>query len=252
MSAPSRYDRWRQHAEIPLTVAAIVFIVAYAVPILDTHLDHPLVRALAVITWVTWAAFGVDYVARLSLARRRWFFVRTHLLDLALVALPLWRPLRALRIVTLLTVINRRVGSTLRGRVAAYVAGGAMGVLLISSLAILDVERTAPHASITTFGDALWWAITTMTTVGYGDTYPVTFTGRVIAAGLMVCGVALLGVVTASFASWFVRRVAEDEAAVQAATLRDIDALRGEVHDLKDEIRALTTTLREQDRSPAI
>lgn len=250
MAALSRYDRWRDRAELPLTIAAVVFIVAYAVPILDTHLADPVVRALSIVSWVTWAAFGVDYAARLLLARRRAHFVRTHVLDLALVALPLWRPLRALRVVTLISVVNRRAGSTLRGRVATYVTMGTLGVLLVSSLAVLDAERGAPKATITTFGDALWWSITTMTTVGYGDLYPVTFTGRIVAAGLMICGVALLGIVTASFASWFLRRVADDEAAVQQATLRDIDALRAEVSDLRSEIRQLTraVTTRPPDR----
>ena len=251
MARRAPYDRWRERVELPLTVAAVVFLVAYAVPILDAHLDHPLVRVLSVVSWVTWAAFGVDYLVRLYLVRRRWYFVRTHLLDLALVALPLWRPLRALRVVTLVSVINRRAGSSLRGRVATYVTAGTLGVLFVSALAVLDAERDAPKANITSFGDALWWAITTMTTVGYGDRYPVTFTGRLVAAGLMVCGVALLGIVTASFASWFIRRVAEDEAAVQQATLRDVDALREEVRDLQKEIHDLTAALRDHDRIPA-
>ncbi len=250
MARRPRYDRWRDRVELPLTIAAVVFLVAYAVPVLDTHLDHPLVRTLSVVSWVTWAAFGIDYVVRLYLVRRRWYFVRTHLFDLALVALPLWRPLRALRVVTLVTVVNRRAGSTLRGRVATYVVAGTLGVLFVSALAVLDAERNAPKANITSFGDALWWAITTMTTVGYGDRYPVTFTGRIVAAGLMICGVALLGIVTASFASWFLRRVAEDESAVQQATMRDVEALRAEVQGLRSEIRDLAETLKSRAPVP--
>jgi len=64
-----------------------------------------------------------------------------------------------------------------------------------------------PDASITTFGDSLWWTVTTISTVGYGDRYPVTVEGRIVAAVLMVAGIALLGVVTASIASWFVDTV---------------------------------------------
>ena len=69
---------------------------------------------------------------------------------------------------------------------------------------MLDAERSAPDASITTFGEAVWWTITTISTVGYGDRYPVTVEGRLVAATLMVAGIALLGVVTASIAagSW--------------------------------------------------
>src|SRR5450759_4660981 len=75
-------------------------------------------------------------------------------------------------------------------------------ILFVASLAVLDAERGAKSATITTFGDALWWAMTTVTTVGYGDRYPITTQGRFIAGGLMLGGIALLGIVTASLASW--------------------------------------------------
>jgi len=90
---------------------------------------------------------------------------------------------------------------------------------------MLDAERQTPDANIRNFGDALWWATTTVTTVGYGDHFPVSIEGRFIAAALMIGGIALLGVITASFASWLIERVAEVEEASQAATRRDIEAL---------------------------
>lgn len=74
----------------------------------------------------------------------------------------------------------------------------------------MDAERGQVGATISSFGDAWWWAITTMTTVGYGDRYPVTTTGRFVAVGLMIGGIALLGTVTASLASWLSDRVRED------------------------------------------
>jgi len=67
----------------------------------------------------------------------------------------------------------------MRGRVAIYVAGAMSLVLLIASLAVLDAERGAQNATIKTFGDAAWWAFTTVTTVGYGDRYPITGQGPV-------------------------------------------------------------------------
>src|SRR5262245_49073684 len=93
---------------------------------------------------------------------------------------------------------------------AAVAAAGA-----IAALAILDAERTNPDASIRSYGDALWWAISTITTVGYGDLYPTTLEGRLVAAALMIAGIALLGVITASIASWFVQRVREVETTEQ-------------------------------------
>ena len=72
---------------------------------------------------------------------------------------------------------------------------------------MLDNERGKPGANIETFGDAVWWAMTTVTTVGYGDRYPVTGMGRVIAGAVMVAGIALLGTVTATLASWLIDQV---------------------------------------------
>ncbi len=129
-----------------------------------------------------------------------------RLLDaaLAVIALPLLRPLRLLRLVAVIGVLNRRAGSSLRGRVVVYVVGATTLLTAVAALAMLDAERNAPGANITTVGDALWWGATTITTVGYGDRYPTTAEGRVVAFGLMLAGIALLGVVTATLASWII------------------------------------------------
>jgi voltage-gated potassium channel len=106
------------------------------------------------------------------------------------------------------------------------VAGGASLLAFVAALAVLDVERSSPDANIGDFGDAIWWAVTTMTTVGYGDHYPVTGIGRAVGFGLMLGGIALLGAVTATLASWLVESVqAEKEQAEDLqATVRRLEA----------------------------
>jgi voltage-gated potassium channel len=99
-------------------------------------------------------------------------------------------------------------------------------------------SRRATGATINSFGKALWWSITTVTTVGYGDVYPLTNTGRVIAVLLMIGGVSLVGVVTAALASWIIQAVTEEETVSQAATEAHIDELRSEIGLLRDELRA--------------
>ena len=105
----------------------------------------------------------------------------------------MFRPLRALRVVTVISVLNRQLRDDARGPVAVYVGATVALVGFVAALAVLEAERNAPDASITTFGEALWWTITTLSTVGYGDRYPVTLEGRLVAATLMVAGIALLG-----------------------------------------------------------
>lgn len=234
----NRLARWERWTEWPLTGAAVLFLAAYAWPILDTSISSTWLHACERIQDVVWVMFGIDYVIRLGLAEQRWRFFWHHLVDLAIVVLPVLRPLRLLRVVMLLNMLNRSAMASLYGRIAIYVGGATTLLIFCASLAILNAERGHQHANITTFGDALWWAITTMTTVGYGDHYPVTAEGRMIAVGLMIGGVALLGVVTASIASWLVNRVREVEETAQAATRRDIDrlaAMLAQLHTLMTE-----------------
>ena len=232
-----RLDRWEARAEWPLASVAAVFLAAYSVEVLVQ--PHGLAaRAVELATWLTWAVFTADYAARLYLAddRKQWF--RTHLVDLAIVLLPLLRPLRLLRLVVLIGVIQKAVGHAIRGKVIIYTISGAVLLVYVASLAVLQAERGHPDAHITDFGQAIWWAITTITTVGYGDMYPVTTTGRVIAALLMIGGISLVGSITATIASWIVQTVAVDDAASAAVTAAHINELRAEIASLREELRS--------------
>jgi voltage-gated potassium channel len=220
----------------PLIGFAAVFLAAYAWPILDPGLPDGARAACGVAVVVVWLVFLLDYVVRLVLAERRATFVRHHLLDLASVGLPLLRPLQLLRLVRALTILERKLGESLQSRIAIYVATVTTLIIAIGSLAVLDTERDAPGAHITSIGDAVWWSFTTITTVGYGDEYPVTATGRAIAVALMISGIALLGVVTASLASALINRFGEIDEESQQATRRDVQALAAEVRRLRAEL----------------
>ncbi|MEW1960534.1 potassium channel family protein [Kineococcus sp. NPDC059986] len=134
-------------------------------------------------------------------------------------------------------MLSRSGGSSLRGRVGVYVATATSLVGFCAALAVLEAERPAPGANITTTPDACWWVLTTITTVGYGDHYPVTLTGRLVAIALMLAGIALLGVVTASLASWLIERVGEEQEESSAVTRADVAALAREVRQLREELR---------------
>lgn len=237
----SRVERWEQRAEWPLTAAALAFLAAYALPIVRPQTPHALVTVCTIVVLMTWTTFGVDYAVRLALSERRLAFVRSNVFDLAVLVLPMLRPLRLLRLVTLLSVLNRNGSRGLRGQVVLYVTGGTGLLVLCGALAITEAERGRPGATIDDAGDGLWWAVTTITTVGYGDRYPVTTTGRFVAAALMIGGIALLGVVTATLASWLVERVAEAGESERAATHAQVEALTLEVRALRDTLAQTTS-----------
>lgn len=222
--------RW---TEGPLVGLAALFLVAYAWPIIDPELSPLLAAMCAVVAWIAWGAFAGDYLVRLWLAGDRRGFARKNILDLVVIALPILRSLRVLRLVTLLRFVNQSASHSLRGKVAAYVTGGSVLLAFCAARATLDAERSHSDANITTFGDAAWWAIVTMTTVGYGDYYPVTMTGRLVAFGLMLGGIALLGVVTATIASWLIERIAAENAERTDPIHDEIRLLRSEVAELR-------------------
>jgi voltage-gated potassium channel len=236
MTTQSNLQRWERYAEWPLAAAALLFLGLFSVQVLARPQGRE-AYVLWIVSWIVWGLFIVDYMVRLYLASNRWQWFVQHLLDFAIVALPLVRPLRLLRLLVLIEVLQRAIGNAFRGRIVVYTVSGVLLLIYTSSLAVFDKERFLPGATINSFGKALWWSITTVTTVGYGDVYPITNTGRIIAVLLMIGGISLVGVVTAALASWIIERVAEEDTAIQTATAAHIDELRSEIRELSQQLR---------------
>ncbi|MDH6625882.1 voltage-gated potassium channel [Streptomyces sp. LBL] len=209
MDDDSRTARWERQAGIPLGVASLLFLVAYGVRILGEGLPQPVLDLSSAVLYGAWALFVVDYVVRWRLSGEGPGFVHRHWLDSLVVVLPLLRPVRIVRTYDAMQDRRQREPRlALQARVMLY-AGMASTLLgLSAALAEYYYEHAAPGASIRTFGDALWWAASTLATVGYGDVVPVTTMGRLIAVVLMGCGLALLGAVTGSFSSFLMQRFA--------------------------------------------
>ena len=207
----TRVERWERRSEVPLLLLATAFLVAYAWPVVDPRLDSDWRGFFSAISWTVWLAFAFDFAVRLRLADERREYALKHWYDVALIALPVLRPLRLLRLVALIRIVDRSASSSLAERALVYAAGAAVSAVGLGALAVLDAEQTSSEANITTFGDAIWWACTTVTTVGYGDFYPVTTQGRVVAVALMIVGIGVVGAVTASVATAMLSRVQREQ-----------------------------------------
>ncbi|MFC5060793.1 potassium channel family protein [Actinomycetospora atypica] len=239
-----RVAAWERRTDVPLTIVGLVYLAVYAVQVLAFRGGDPAWFALDVVLWATWVVFIADFVARLVLARRKWRFVGRHPFDVIVVLAPFFRFLRLLRLVTVVSSLARVLRDDFRGRVASYLLVSTSLIGFVAALAVYEVERDAPEASITSFGEATWWVLTTITTVGYGDRYPVTTEGRFVAAGLMLGGIAIVGTVTAAIATWFLEQVGArdlsealhpDEPSETAQLLEEVRALRARLDQLEGD-----------------
>ena len=235
-------ERWRKLTEWPTLAAAFVFLAAYSVQVIG-NLDPEEGLWAEIFLWAAWAVFVVDYAGQLWLAphRAHWFIRNLH--ELAILALPALRPLR---LVTFLRIVHNKAGSALRGRLVVYVIAAAATLAYCGALTVEDVEQNIPGANIRSFGEAIWWALETITTVGYGDHYPITVIGRLVAAALMVSGIAVLGVITASIAAWLVESVSARTAAELGEVEAEVEEVEAEVEALDESLEARVQALTEQ------
>ncbi|ALO07119.1 Potassium voltage-gated channel subfamily KQT possible potassium channel, VIC family [Streptomyces venezuelae] len=210
---PEKQERWDRRMEAPLAVASLLFLAGYTVRVLAHGMDRVWLDLCLAVTLGAWGVFIVDYVVRFRLSGLGPLrFVRAHLLGTIVLLLPLLRPLQMVKIYD--GIQRRRRGEprlTLYARVMAYSSLTVTLLGFAGALAVYQHERGASGATIRTFGDALWWAAETLTTVGYGDVTPVTTIGRFIAVGMMACGVALIGAVTGSFSSWLIQTFTRED-----------------------------------------
>ena len=205
-----RLERAWEKSDFALMVLGFAYLGIYAVEVLQEP-TGAIERALVMASLAIYVLFAFDLLVRFLFALPTlghfsgWVaFVKTQWLSIVAVTIPHLRSLRVLKILIVLRgiapyMVNRSA------RVGALVGVALPLVLFTGSLAALEAERYAPGASITSFGEAFWWSIVSVTTVGYGDTYPVTADGRAVAGILMFVGIGLFSALTALLAAWVAR-----------------------------------------------
>lgn len=228
-----RLAKWRRVTDLPLLILAIGSLPILALEFISDDLSQLDQDFITVVNIVVLVAFAVDYFVELSFAENRASFARHEwtsaliVLTQALAIIPalsafgFLRVLRAGRALRVAIVLLRlvavggaaaREGRTVLRRHAAGFALGLAGFTWLTSAVLFTmVEDVGPHGRVSSFFDALWWSLTTITTVGYGDLFPITAAGRIVGGFTMVVGISTFAIVTAKFAEFLVRSDIEDE-----------------------------------------
>jgi len=193
-----------------LTFLALAFLIAFSYPAFVNPVPSSTQTLLNIVQWVSWIAFATDLIFGLNNAKSKKQYLKKHPLEVAAVLLPFLRPLRLMRVISFGGLAIQKVAIGRQFAITIKVFLASIFVAYISAVQITITERAVDGSNIKNFGDGLWWAITTVTTVGYGDRYPTTTEGRFIAVALMIMGISLMGVITASVAAWFVKMGQQD------------------------------------------
>lgn len=190
-----------------MMILSIMFLIAYTAISINPSLPPWAVRLVISVFIVTWVVYLIEYAILAFTTKLGWKFPLHYWLLTLSLFLPVFRPFILLSYLPRMRPFRGGDGSAMRYRMIINMSAYAGLFVYVTALSVLRAERGAPGANIENFGDALWWAVVTIATVGYGDTYPVTVWGRIFATVLMAGGVAIIGTATATMVSYLSDRV---------------------------------------------
>jgi voltage-gated potassium channel len=239
-TSASAFERFTRAVEWPMAILALAVVPAL---VLENRSTMPQVAAAAVaVNWIVWVGFCAEYLIKLVLTPNRSTYVRQAWFDLLIIvfsppflvpdsfqALRSLRALRVLRVIRLLRAFAvaalglRLLRRLLRHHRFQYVLTVAVAVVGVGAIAIYVLEG-GRNTAVGSIADALWWAVVTATTVGYGDVSPVTPEGRLVAVVLMITGIGVIGVFTATVASFFFEQGSGTDTAHLEARLVRVEA----------------------------
>lgn len=216
--------RWRRFTDVPLIALAIGSLPILLLETVSERLSFEDRQFLVIVNSVVFAAFFIDYVVEIFLSSDRWQYAKTEWTSLVIVVsqglallpalgiLGIARVVRALRPILFIGRLlgigasqGQEIRNVLKTRALSLALSVAGFVWITAAVGFTLVEDVGNGRRINSFGDALWWSASTISTVGYGDIYPVTQVGRIIAVLTMIVGVSTFGVLTAKIASTLIR-----------------------------------------------
>lgn len=215
--------------ELPLLILSFIMI-PLLVGSLLWELSPSEEAIFLTLDWFIWALFALDLAIKLALSPHRLAYLKRHWLEVLIVVVPFFRPLRIIRVF----IFGSRawVGTRRLVNVDFLLVYG-IGLVMITATVVASVEG-GEGASIQSFPDALWWAMATITTVGYGDMVPVSAVGRAMGYILMLGGIAFFSGITANLASFLVRGRDTRDKVLRDLTV-EVEGLRREVSRLRTE-----------------
>ena len=239
-------DQYERATELPLLVLALLMVPLLLLPFL-TDLSSTADTAVESSFWAIWAMFAADLGIRTYLSTRRINYLVSHWYDVLIVAVPFLRPIRVLRSARSLRLLRlgrlapflARSGANAREvgqrRGLQWVLLFGVAAIFASAALVYEFERSN-GGQIDDFGTSLWWAMSTITTVGYGDATPVTAEGRGVAVLLMIIGITFFSWVTANVAAFLVESSTEPDAVSLADVMRKLEVLDEELKSLKNSV----------------
>jgi voltage-gated potassium channel len=237
--------RWERRFNAPILVAALLTIPL--VVLQSSNVGAPWNTVLDVFDWLTWSVFAVEVIVMLAVVPDRWRWLGTHPIDVAVVVLTppfLSVALKSLRILRILRVLPlARLAPTMRTMFSLDGIRYATALALVTLIGGAEAFASAEKVSI---GNSVYWAITTMTTVGYGDIVPKTSIGKVVACVMMLVGLAFIALLTGAIAQRF---LAAEEAQVKES-VSDVEATETEMLEelaaIGQRLQALESRVRRQ------
>lgn len=241
-----RAARLDRHFEVPIFIAALLVIPVIVIE--QVHVGHSAKTFGSVLNWVIWIAFAVELVVMLAVTPDRWRWLRTHPLEAAIVVLTpplLPASLQALRMFRLLRVL--RLSIVVKEYRRLFTLEGIRGAAVIAAIGAFGggalFSTVEKGYSV---WDGVWFAVTTMTTVGYGDLSPHTSAGRLVAVTLMLIGIGFVALLTGAIAQRFLSpQITQSVQATETEVAADVGDVRVE---LARELRGISERLRELEQ----